>query len=84
MSRNTIYALVAAAGMSVALAPAATAAGPGNGLAALASPGSGIERVSFWGRPYPYGYRYRPSGCVRHVRVDTAWGPRWERVWVCR
>jgi hypothetical protein len=84
MLRNTIYALVAAAGMSVALAPAATAAGPANGLAAWRAAGSGVEQVSFWGHPFPYGYRWRRSGCVRHVRVDTPWGRRWERVWVCR
>jgi hypothetical protein len=42
-----------------------------------------IQRVSFFGRPYPFGY----SGwgrCVRYVHVETREGPRLRRVWVCR
>jgi hypothetical protein len=83
MLRNTIFALVAAAGLGLATAPVATAAGPGAGLAAIAGPGSVIELASFWGRPFPYGYRWRPSGCLRPVRVETPYGWHWERVWVC-
>jgi hypothetical protein len=39
--------------------------------------------ASFFGRPYPYGYTgWGP--CVRYVEVETQWGPRLRRVWVCR
>jgi hypothetical protein len=39
--------------------------------------------VSFFGRPYPYGFTgWGP--CVRYVEVETRWGPRLRRVWVCR
>jgi hypothetical protein len=39
--------------------------------------------VSFWGRPYPYGYTgWGP--CMRYVEVQTRWGLRLRRVWVCR
>ena len=39
--------------------------------------------VSFWGRPFPYGYTgWGP--CLRYVEVQTRWGVRLRRVWVCR
>ena len=39
--------------------------------------------VSFFGRPYPYGYTgWGP--CVRYVEVETRWGLRLRRVRVCR
>ncbi len=39
--------------------------------------------VSFFGRPYPYGFTgWGP--CIRYVEVETRWGPRLRRVWVCR
>jgi hypothetical protein len=39
--------------------------------------------VSFFGRPYPYGYTgWGP--CIRYVEVQTPWGPRLRRVRVCR
>jgi len=42
-----------------------------------------VNQASFWGLPYPYGYRYRSNRCVRQVRVETEFGWRWKRVWVC-
>jgi hypothetical protein len=39
--------------------------------------------VSFYGRPYPFGYAGWGS-CVRYVHVETRRGPRLRRVWVCR
>lgn len=39
--------------------------------------------VSFFGRPFPYGYTgWGP--CVRYVEVQTRHGIRVRRVWVCR
>jgi hypothetical protein len=39
--------------------------------------------VSFFGRPYPYGYTgWGP--CVRYEEVETRRGPRLRRVRVCR
>ncbi len=44
---------------------------------------SDVQRVSFFGRPYPYGYTgWGP--CVRYVEVQTRHGVRLRRVWVCR
>jgi hypothetical protein len=41
------------------------------------------QLVSFFGRPYPFGYTGW-GHCVRYVRVETSRGPRLRRVWVCR
>jgi hypothetical protein len=39
--------------------------------------------VSFFGRPYPYGYTgWGP--CVRYEEVQTRWGWRLRKVRVCR
>lgn len=84
MSRKTIYAFAAAAVVAaVGLTPAA-AAGPGNALALAAklSAGSLVEPASYWGEPYPYGYRWR-YGCLRRVAERTPWGREWHLVWVC-
>ncbi len=61
----------------------AQAFGPVNSI----SPSSGVRSdlldVSFWGRPYPYGYTgWGP--CIRYVEVETRWGLRLRRVRVCR
>jgi len=42
-----------------------------------------LVNISFWGRPYPYGYvGWGP--CVRYVPVQTASGPKLRKVRVCR
>jgi hypothetical protein len=41
------------------------------------------QPVSFFGRPYPFGYTGW-GHCVRYVHVETSQGPRLRRVWVCR
>jgi hypothetical protein len=43
-----------------------------------------LESVSFWARPFPYGYAQRHHRCVRYVRVGTRHGYRMRQVWVCR
>ncbi len=74
-----------ASALTVALlggAPAATA-----GVLSPARPMLEIKLVpaSFWGQPYPYGYVYRPPppDCWQIRTVETWFGPREERVWVC-
>jgi hypothetical protein len=42
-----------------------------------------IEQVSFWARPYPFGYVYTPGQCYIHVPEDTPKGTIWRRVWIC-
>ena len=42
-----------------------------------------LLEVSFFGRPYPYGYTgWGP--CIRYVEVETRRGLRLRRVWICR
>jgi hypothetical protein len=42
-----------------------------------------VHDVSFFGRPYPYGYTgWGP--CIRYVEVPTRHGVRVRRVWACR
>jgi hypothetical protein len=42
-----------------------------------------VHDVSFFGRPYPYGYTgWGP--CVRYVEVQTRHGVRLRRVRICR
>jgi len=43
---------------------------------------SHFQPVSFWGRPFPYGYTaWGP--CIRYEPVETTWGTRWQRVSIC-
>lgn len=43
-----------------------------------------VTKVTFWGEPFPYGYRWRVArGCTRYETVETSRGPVMERVWVC-
>jgi len=45
---------------------------------------SAVEKVSFWGRAFPYRYNWsRVRACTRFVPVETARGPRLQRIWVC-
>jgi hypothetical protein len=53
------------------------------------TPPSVVENASFWAQPYPYGYRWRKTPCVRYVptcgnALVPACEVRWQRVWVCR
>ncbi len=82
MLRTFVLAVVAAATVGAPLVAPAAAAGPGSGLAALPAAPAAIERVSFWARPFPYGYAWR-NHCVKRVVERTPWGPRWRYVDVC-
>lgn len=41
-----------------------------------------VQKVTFWGKPFPYGYRWSRS-CTRYDLVETSRGPVMQRVWVC-
>ncbi len=84
MLRQAILVLVTAAGITAAALSAANGAGPTVGPAAISGAISSVESVSFWGRPYPYGYRWRPWACFRPRWVDRPWGGHWEHVRICR
>lgn len=47
-----------------------------------AAPEKAVTKVTFWGKPFPYGYRWSRA-CVRYVTVETSRGPVTQRVWVC-
>jgi hypothetical protein len=44
-----------------------------------------VEKVTFWGEPFPYGYvrRDRPLACSVWQRIETPSGPRYRRVPTC-
>ena len=65
------------------LLPQSAVAGPAawNGLD-QAKAASADSPVSFWGRPFPYGYTgWGP--CVRYERLDTEQGIIFRRRWIC-
>jgi hypothetical protein len=67
----------------MAVASSALAFGPVNSLQPSPSAQRDLLDVSFFGRPYPFGYTGW-GHCVRYVEVETRGGPRLRRVWVCR
>jgi hypothetical protein len=61
----------------------ASALGPVNSVGLSTDNRHDLLDVSFFGRPYPYGYTgWGP--CIRYVEVQTRWGLRLRRVRVCR
>jgi hypothetical protein len=56
--------------------------GPGIGLGLGLGLAAGYPY--YYGGGYPYGgYHAYGGGCWRRVVVDTRWGPRVRRLWVC-
>lgn len=53
------------------------------GAPTASTAGSALLDVSFWARPFPYGYTgWGP--CIRYVPVETNWGLAYRKVRVCR
>jgi hypothetical protein len=48
-----------------------------------ALPNSSMTLASFWGEPFPFGYRYQRRQCIRYLLIDTPHGPRWTKILVC-
>jgi hypothetical protein len=41
-------------------------------------------KVTFWGQPFPYGYRWSLArACMRYETIETSRGRVTQRVWVC-
>ncbi|MDE2470670.1 MAG: hypothetical protein KGL35_18485 [Bradyrhizobium sp.] len=67
----------------VGSAGSALAFGPVDSGRSVLNARSDLQDISFWGQPYPYGFtNWGP--CIRYVEVETRWGWRLRRVWVCR
>jgi hypothetical protein len=79
MVRSFGILCILAAGLMMGSGPASALGLPLNPV----HPSSEIQPASFFGRPYPFGYTGW-GHCVRYVQVETRWGPRLRRVWVCR
>ena len=89
--------LILAAIVGVAFAPATASArggfrgggfrgGRGFGFAAPAiglGLGLGLAGAGYYGGYYGGGPYYAARGCWRRTLVDTPWGPRVRRIWVC-
>lgn len=61
----------------------ASALGPVSAVSTSVNAQPNLLDASFFGRPYPYGYTgWGP--CVRYIEVQTRWGLRLRRVWICR
>lgn len=71
------------------VAAAAVALSAGSAMAFPSAPlpvqnATMVQQATFWGRPFPYGYNWSlRKACTRYETVETAHGPRTERVWVC-
>jgi hypothetical protein len=70
----------AAAVLALSLSAGASAALPVASLGA--APTVAVTKVTFWGKPFPYGYRWARS-CSRYEMVETSRGPVMQRVWTC-
>ena len=78
------HKLILAATAAVALV---ASAGPGGAFPAArtyAAQYSSVQRVTFWGQAFPYGYNWSlVRACTRYVPVETSRGPVMRRAWVC-
>lgn len=82
MDRSGLRTAFVGAMMTIGCLGSASAAPvvPG-AMAAQISPRA--ELVSFWARPFPFGYSYTPGQCYKYVPEDTPRGTIWRRVWIC-
>jgi hypothetical protein len=73
--------LAAAAAAFVVSASGAALALPVAPLHAVHTPA--VTKVTFWGKPFPYGYAWRARSCSRLVTIETSRGPVTRRVYDC-
>jgi hypothetical protein len=80
MNRNAL--LMAVAVITLGASGQVAAAFPAAPLTQVTQPA--VEKVTFWGRPFPYHYSWSlVQACTRYETVETAKGPVTKRVWVC-
>lgn len=80
MTRIALLAAVAA--VTTAVSVQVAGAFPAAPLTQVTQPT--VEKVTFWGRPFPYHYSWSlVQACTRYETVETAKGPVTKRVWVC-
>lgn len=80
MTRNAVLTAVSAVMLAASVQVAS--AFPAASLTQVAKPP--VEKVTFWGRPFPYHYNWSlVRACTRYETVETARGPVTKRVWVC-
>ena len=82
MVHQSLRAVIAGALIAIGSLGAAYAA-PIAPTAMRAPSSPPVKLVSFWGQPFPYGYRYFHGQCYAEVPVETPTGIVWRRVWVC-
>lgn len=72
----SLAAILSTSSISATAAPAA---------ALFVQAPSQTQKVTFWGRPFPYGYNWSlVRACTRYEPVESASGrTHWQRVWVC-
>ena len=82
MVRNSLWTVIFGALITIGyLAPASAA--PIAASAKTAQIGAHTDFVSFWGIPFPFGYRYLPGQCYKYEQEETPQGLVWRRVWIC-
>ncbi len=80
MTRNAVLTAVTA--VTLAASVQVASAFPAASLAQVSQPA--VEKVTFWGRPFPYYYNWSlVRACTRYETVVTSRGPVTKRVWVC-
>jgi hypothetical protein len=73
---------VVAAAIALYVSVGSCVAFPANPIQSVES--SSVQRVTFWGRPFPYRYNWSlVRACTRYELLDGARGPRMHRIWVC-
>jgi hypothetical protein len=82
MVRNSLRTVIVGALITIGcLAPASAA--PIAPSAVTTQIGAHAYFVSFWGIPFPFGYRYLPGQCYKYEQEETPEGLVWRRVWIC-
>lgn len=84
MTSRTLLGLAIAGVVAVGAFASSAGAAPISPVSLAGMSASEIDQVSFWGLPYPYGYRYRPGRGFRHVYGVRRHAARCQKVMVCR